>query len=109
MKQYHLINCSIGLVNQLEEDHYNSARDYFTKMGPNEDSIRHAKDFFSNYDEAKEELIEDCKKDKMSESYVHYAAQFSSKRALEIIDAAAKDTKPKTDETESKNWRKARY
>lgn len=100
---------SVKLSNKLEQDHYSCARDYFKNSGTSEKHIKDVKTFFKDYDEVKEDMIEQMRSSgKISEQMIEQSDQFTAERALELIDVALADHKKENNgKTKSSSWRRA--
>lgn len=102
---------SIKLENELETDHYETARDVFDQHGGSKDVLKQAISVFEKYDGIKAQVVKDMKAKGDPEDYTEHVEGFTSERAIEIIHAAFLDHKAKnTDKhgnTKSRNWRKA--
>ena len=102
---------SVKLENELETDHYETAREVFERARNAKDALKESIRLFKNYDTIKAQVIDNMKEKGDDADYTEYVSGFTSDRAVEIIQAAFADhNKENTDEhgtTKSRGWRKA--
>lgn len=97
---------------EFEIDHYEIIRGMFESIGVSSESKNSVHEFFDNYDEHKQDLINICeKKDEIPKDYLDGVRAFSSKRANELLEIAAEEADTTnikdTDEPLISSWKRA--